>query len=270
MINLNITLAKATLRILRPLIRILMRHEISYVEFSEMAKLAYVDVAYDHFAIPSRKTTYSRVSVLTGLNRKEVMRLTQQRDESELFNNGVNNRASRVLRGWLGDSEYLTAKNEPKVLPIKGKSASFESLVSRFGRDVTVNSILDELENLGIVGRINNGEVKLLQQGYIPKHSEPEKIDILSVCASDLLTTSAHNLENDDKHAKFQRQIVFRQMPTETVTEFQNYSRDKAVDLISDCNQWAMRKGEHAKLSKKTGATKRVGIGIYYFEDENK
>ena len=62
----KIALAKATLKILKPLIQILMRHDISHGEFSELAKRAYVEVAFKHFSIPSRKTTNSRVAVLTG------------------------------------------------------------------------------------------------------------------------------------------------------------------------------------------------------------
>ena len=67
----------AILRLLRPLVRILLRNGVSYSTFADYAKWVYVDVASKEFGIRGRKQSTSRVSVLTGLSRKEVMRVRQ-------------------------------------------------------------------------------------------------------------------------------------------------------------------------------------------------
>jgi len=109
-------LAKATLKILKPLIQILMRHDISHGEFTELAKRAYVEVAMQHFAIPSRKTTNSRVAVLTGLSRKEVLRIVGElENEAPTLEKATPNRASKVVGAWLRDSDFSSDDNEPKV-----------------------------------------------------------------------------------------------------------------------------------------------------------
>ena len=64
--SIKITLAKAVTKMLQPLARMLLRYEVSHSEFAEMARRAYVDVAYKYFSIPNRKQTYSRVAVLTA------------------------------------------------------------------------------------------------------------------------------------------------------------------------------------------------------------
>ena len=73
--EINKALAAALQRLLRPLVRLLLRHGISHTEFSELAKQVYVDVADREFPLPGRKQSVSRISVLTGLTRKEVSRL---------------------------------------------------------------------------------------------------------------------------------------------------------------------------------------------------
>ena len=59
-------LALATLRILSPLIRILLRNGVPLGAFADLAKWAYVDVAFREFGIKGRKQTTSRVSVRVG------------------------------------------------------------------------------------------------------------------------------------------------------------------------------------------------------------
>ena len=55
--------------------RLLLRHEIGFREFSDLAKAAFVQVATEDYGIRGRPTNISRVAVMTGLTRKEVKRL---------------------------------------------------------------------------------------------------------------------------------------------------------------------------------------------------
>ena len=73
---------KTSIVLLKPLIRILIRNEVSHSEFAELARQAYVETAYEHFALPKRKMTFARASVLTGLSRKEVVRLKKTSSEA--------------------------------------------------------------------------------------------------------------------------------------------------------------------------------------------
>ena len=68
-------LSAATLHLLRPLVRILLRNHVSHRTFAELAKRVYVEVANIEFGIPGKKQTVSRIAILSGLTRKEVQRL---------------------------------------------------------------------------------------------------------------------------------------------------------------------------------------------------
>jgi len=154
-------LQKAVTRVLSPLARLLLRHGISHAEFVSWAKQAYVKEATEHFGIDGKKTTVSRTSIVTGINRKEVKRILELPDEVEA---GINkhNRAVRVVTGWLQDQDFQSADGEPAVLQYGDVSDSFNRLVKQYGGDVPARALLDELLRVGTV-ELNEGKVLVKQ-----------------------------------------------------------------------------------------------------------
>ena len=100
----------AVLRLLRPLVRILLRNGVSYRTFSDFAKWVYVDVARKEFGIEGRKQTTSRVSVITGLSRKEVLRVRQLDRPDDQASSERYNRAARVIAAWRRENDFLDSR----------------------------------------------------------------------------------------------------------------------------------------------------------------
>ncbi len=251
--------------ILRPLLRILIRQELSFAEFAEVAKQTYVDVAYEHFSIPNRKTTYSRVAVLTGLSRKEVVRLAKLRNASQPLPKSIPNRAQRVVNGWLSDAEFLDEKKMPLELPLQGTYASFASLVARYSGDITLGAVLDELERISVVKRSDKNTVELLSAGYVPQADDLEKIRIMAISTGDLLETVVHNLECERPDTRFQRQVTYADLSANAAEDFKQYSEQKAEEFLQQMNQYL------SQLKAKDDAMEiprhRVGWGSYYIEN---
>ena len=268
------SLPKAVIHILKPIIRILMRNDVSHAEFSALAKQAYIDVAHQHFSIPDKKMTNSRVAVLTGINRKEVLRLFRIKEENGDTLEGTPNRAKRVVNGWLNDPDFLDNNKKPLILQIKDTKNSFSELAARYSGDITIGAIIDELERLGVVKRINNEQIQLTQQAYIPHTGELEKIDILSICVSDLLSSAVYNLDADvDKgQGRFQRQLVYKNVQSDVAEEFQKLSSKKSQDLLVELNNWLAEKTKDPQnkdpQDELPDTKKRVGLGVYYFEND--
>ena len=262
--TIKLHIAKAILKILSPLVRILLRHEISHSEFSEIAKRSYVEVANQHFSIPNRKKTYARVAVLTGLNLKEVRRISNASDSEILPEKGLVNRAKRVISGWLRDPDFLDKRNRPKVLPLKDAENSFEELVSRYSGDITARAVLDELQRVGSVVKTSQNKIKLVHQGLIPNKSEADMIDVIAQHNSDLMDTGVFNLTHSPEEARFQRQVGYIDVPESVIEEFKLYSSKKSLKLLKDYDQW-LAKHSNGKNIDPTEPTGRVGVGIYYF-----
>jgi hypothetical protein len=253
----------------------MIKNEISHSEFNEIAKQSYVSVAYSDFAIPNRKKTFSRAAVLTGLSRKEVVRLMKG-EESNLSPPKVRiNRAARVVTGWLSDTDFTDTAGKPRILPLRSEYAkqpgelSFASLVERYSGDITARAILDELTRLNIASIKDNHHVRLEKDGYLPEMSDAESIDILFTCAGNLLKTGVFNItESKQKEKQYQRQLTHFNVPESLKEEFKVYSEKRSQELLLEFDQWIASK-RSANTPKSNQNTSSIGIGIYYFEDND-
>jgi hypothetical protein len=61
--------------LLEPVVLLLLKSGITWREFSDLAKAKFVQVATDEFGIRGRPTNASRVSILTGVDRRDVRKL---------------------------------------------------------------------------------------------------------------------------------------------------------------------------------------------------
>src|SRR5262245_40374757 len=69
------TLVRALRSLLRPLVRLLLAPRLPFTYVAELLKGAYVEVATRELTLDDRPQTDSRVSLLTGVHRREVKRL---------------------------------------------------------------------------------------------------------------------------------------------------------------------------------------------------
>lgn len=254
-------------RILRPLIRIVLRFGFSYREFDLLSKRIFVEVCYDDFMLKNKKMTASRAAVLTGLDRKEIVKLRKPADH-EVSSPRPINRASRVIGGWLQDKDYQQDNGKPKIIDIKGNKPSFEHLVKTYGGDITVAPILEELLRIKAVANTDEDRLELLAEGYMPLTDDLRMLDIMGDSAEDLFNTIAYNLSKP-KHPRFQRAVVYSQLSERSIEEFKLVSHDKCQALLLELNEWLAHKLDLDTRLEVTQENSRVGIGIYYIENES-
>ena len=258
------SLQKAVTRVLRPLVRLLLRHGVSHAEFCNWAKQAYVDQAASHFGINGKSPTVSRISIVTGINRKEVKRIHELPSDVDT---GVNkhNRAVRVVTGWLQDKEFCDARKRPRVLTYGDPNDSFNQLVKRYGGDVPARAMLDELARVGTISN-TAGRVKLLHKGYVPKHSESAMLDLFSTSASDLLTTLEHNL-TDTGEQRLQMSVAYDKVTSEGMQQFRKLSSRQAMQLLRSLDEMLREYDKDANPTQQGEGEHRVGLGIYLIQD---
>ena len=187
----------AIIRILRPLIKIFLRNGISYGTFSDIAKWLFIDISMKNFIIEGRKQSISRVSIITGINRKEVKRVlhfSKPVDCAERYN-----RASRVIAGWQKDKDFLTKSGKPAVLPFSGKGATFQNLVKRYSGDIPVRAILDELSRTNAVVQTKTNCIRLLTAHHSFERDEITKIKNLGAEVGQLISSLGHNIGSNER-----------------------------------------------------------------------
>jgi hypothetical protein len=243
----------------------------SFKAFVDIAKHTYVDVAADEFGIPGKKTSVSRVALLSGLTRKEVQKLLDAPAADDAETGERYNRAARVVAGWVRDPEFSDSNGNPKALSLQegvGHGQDFAVLVRRFSGDIPFRAVLDELLRVGVVEKIGEDSIRLKTRAYVPESGDTEKLNILGTDVSDLVSTIDHNLQHGSADPFFQRKVMYDNVPVEAIQEFRRTSGAQAQALLERLDKWL---SQHDRDTRpETGGTGqiRTGIGIYYFEED--
>ncbi|MEQ1806689.1 MAG: DUF6502 family protein [Burkholderiaceae bacterium] len=261
--NLRHALTAAVLHLLRPLVRVLLRHGMAYDDFAELARRAYVDVAERDFALRGRKQTTSRISVITGLNRKEVARLQAPNAQDEPGNAAfaaTMNRAAKVVVGWQRDHPGDAAADAAATLD----AAQFSALVRKYSGDMPVRAVLDELRNAGAVATTQDGRYALRGEGYVPQATDSRKITLLGQHAADLLGTIDHNLGEPAEQAFLQQRVFADNIPAERLDAVRNALRDAGLQALGNARELLIT--NDAGDSAVAPGARRVTLGVYYSE----
>ena len=248
--------------------RLLLRSGVSYGVFADIAKRIYVEVAMADFTIPDRKQTISRASVITGLSRKEVLRVQRLPPLSDEQIQERYNRAVRVVTGWARDALFLSAEGEPKPLPLEGEGETFAQLVRKYSGDAPARAVLDELLRAGSVELLASGEVRLIAPAYVPESGLEDKLGILGSDTADLIATIDHNLVHSGHESRFQLNVSYDNLPEEPLGRFRNFSSEKAFELLKVLDQELSQLDRDVNPASEGRGRIRAGISIYYFEED--
>ena len=259
-------LARACRHLLRPLVRALLRHGIAHDEFSEIAKSVYVEVAREDFGLPGKKTSDSRVAILTGLTRKEVAAVGERDGNMPIGENAQGNRATRVLSGWYQDPDFCGPDGQPIALPVDGR-ISFAALVKRYSGDMPHRAMLEELQRIGALSVDKSGNVRVRSRSYVPSEKDPEGARILGTAAHDLIATIEHNLaRSGEEQSRFQRSAFNLHLSAKAVPILRRIVSERGLRFLESLDDW-MSAHEAPATDEKDAV--RAGIGVYFFEEKS-
>src|SRR5262249_49729309 len=182
-------------RLLRPLVRLCIRGGMTFPALAGLLRELFVNVAEHDFALPGKEQTDSRVSLLTGIHRKEVARL---RGAGAPVNEtpAAVSRTSAIIARWLAAPEFTDAKGEPLPLPrtASGKRPSFESLVSSITKDVRPRAVLDEWLDRKLVTINEDEEIVLVDTAFVPRGDDSRKWHYFGRNLHDHVTAAVANV----------------------------------------------------------------------------
>ena len=258
-------LISAVTRMLRPLVRIMLRNGIPCGALEETVRWVYADVAMREFGLKGKKPSVSRAAVITGLSRKEVVRLQQIIHPHEAAVSQQYNRAASVITGWVRDSRFHTPAGEPAELRLDDE---FAILVKSFSRDVPARAVLDELRNVGAVECLPDDRVRLLTRAYIPRTDDLAKLEIMGTDVKFLLNTLDHNLICPADTQLFQRKVIYDNLPAEVLVDLHAQAVSDSQTLLETLDKRFSVHDRDINPTVKGTGRKRAGVGVYYFEED--
>lgn len=270
--NLNAThssaLVAALRLLLRPLAKVMLAHGITFPFVSELLKSVFVEVANKEFQLGNRPQTDSRISLLTGVHRKDVKRLRGNTYGDESAPSAISLGATLVAR-WVGSPEYLDEQGNPRPLPrlaSHGETRSFEGLIASVSKDIRSRVVLDEWLRLGIAHIDEQDCVRLHTDAFIPKKGFDEKAYYFGTNMHDHLAACAHNLAGNEPPF-LERNVYYDHLDAAAVQELTALSKELGMQALKKINRRAMELQQ--QNNGQPGANERMNFGVYFFSDRD-
>ena len=258
-------LISAVRRLLRPLVRLLIAKGVGLAALTELLKEAYVDVALNEFPVDGKKQTDSRVSLLTGVHRKDVKRLRERPTEKMAAPRSIGLGAQIVSR-WLGSKTTTDKKGQPLPLPRKAESPgvpSFDSLVSGISKDMRPRALLDEWLRLGVAHLDDDGRGVLNKFAFVPEKGFEEKAFYFGRNIHDHLAATAHNLL-EEGNPKLERSVHYTGLSDESAAVLAQAAERTGMKALLEMNRLALELSEKDK--GRATSTRRINFGLYFFD----
>lgn len=262
-------LVRALQQVLRPLVKLMLASGITYPYLSDLLKGLFVDVAERDFRLDGKRPTDSRVSLVSGVHRKDVSRL-RQRVTSDEATPAVVTLGAQLVARWLGHPLYQTEDGQP--LPLarlsrEGGDLSFESLVSSVNSDIRSRVVLDEWLRLGVVHLDDAGRVQLNTAAFVPSRGADEKAYYLGLNLADHAAASVHNLLGEQPPF-MERSVHYTALSAASVQRLAGLSEQLGMKALLAVNQAAMAAEADDARGGSPGATpQRITFGVYLFAE---
>jgi len=251
--------------LLRPLVRLLVARGVTYPIFADALKQTYVDVAVRDFAEAARPPSDSRVTLLSGVHRKDVKRLrgagaapTAKVPPTVAF-------GAQLVAAWL--ERYSDAKGRPRPLArlrSAGGERSFEALVERLSTDIRARAVLDAWLRLGVAELDGEDRVVLRTAAFVPTRGFDEKAYYFAHNVGDHLAAASHNLM--DKEPPFmERSVHYNALDPASVGGLAALAEETGMKALRAVNRKAMQAEAHDK--KKSAPKQRITFGVYFYSE---
>jgi len=259
-------IVQALTQLLRPLVRLLLRHQFTYPMLVRLLKNIYVAVAANELPVHGKSQTDSRISLLTGIHRKDVKRLWRGEAEARRAPTMVT-LGSQLVARWTTDVQYLDGAGQPRPLPrVSGDpgTASFDTLVTSVSRDIRPRAVLDEWLRLGVARIDEQDQVWLLVDAFVPDKGLDEKAWFFGRNVHDHIAACVHNLDGGEP-PMLERSVFSNDLSPTSVNELAALAREQGQHAISAVTRRAFDL-ERADVAAGN-ATARVHFGVYFYTE---
>lgn len=258
------SLTEALRTLMQPLAALSVARGMPFATVEELLKTAFVDAARTAHSHAAAHRMVSRISTVTGLNRREVSRLTQAGSSGAPRRPTRRSPATQVFTRWMAEPSLKTAKGKPLPLPRQGPAPSFEELARSVNRDVHPRSLLEELCRLGLV-RIDGDTVHVVRETFVPKADTDRMLGFLGSNVGDHLRAAVANVLSDPP-PHLEQAVFADELSQASLDDIREVARTQWQALLQATVPLLHRLIEADRTAKRT-QDQRVRIGMYMFSE---
>lgn len=217
-------LSKYLRHLLLPVVRFCVRHSIKLHDIVEALKQLLLEAAAQQLEKDGIGATASRLSLMTGVHRKDINRLNPDSPETEKRADLI----TRIIGQWQSDRRFRTKAGAPRVLSFENGKGEFAKLIASVSREVSPYAVSIELQRSGIARQSPQG-MTLLTSVYTPHGNLEESFSFLGQDIEDLVVAVEENVVKE------------ADPPNLHITTEYNHIRPGSIAAIKE---WFLREGE--------------------------
>ena len=261
----QLLIANAMKRVLKPFVKLMLANNLTYTFAIDVLKSLFVEVADKDFTIDNKRQTDSRISLMSGVHRKDVKRLREEQPDVEDVMPANVSLGTQLVALWNATPKYLNADGTAKPLQRFAASdpeASFEGLVRSLSSDIHPRAVLDEWLRLGVARLDQEGFVHLTTDMFIAQEGFEEKIYYFGHNLHDHAQAAVSNVLG--QQASFlERCVHYDMLSAESIEQIGELAEKQGMKTLREINKFADSKSVTDQAN--TQANMRMTFGVYYY-----
>ncbi|CAI8711299.1 MULTISPECIES: DUF6502 family protein [Pseudomonas] len=260
------SLLKALRHVMQPLVRLMLRKGVTYLVFADLLKEVFVEVADREFRLGEKAPSDSRISLLTGVHRKDVRRLRNTGDPAASTLPENITFGAQLVNAW-ASAPFCNDAGQPQPLPrlaSVGGDRSFDALVAKVSTDIRARVVLDEWLRLGIVRLDEKERVHLEAQAFVPQKGFDEKAAYLGHNLHDHACAAVHNLSSEGP-AFFERSVHYDALAPMSVEALREAVASEGMQALLSFNRLAAELEFRDLPSLEP--RQRITVGLYFYTE---
>ena len=255
-------------KIFLPIAKLLIRAGFHFEKFLVLMRRIYVEAAIDECQNRGELVTESRLSIMTGVARRDVHNFSMTGIEKSTVEPTNAHVIAEILTTWYSDPSFLGPYGLPLELALTSDdSRNFTTLAGVSGKNIDPNRVLAEMLDAGIVSRVGQDHFRPNVRTFFLSES-------LSTAAFEHLGNSMFNLANTigwNLNPKNSTKLVERTIFSDNgltyaqQQKFDDFLKEKVKELSSDIDNWL----KDAEGQKTEPSEERLNIGVSIFEYAN-
>ena len=247
-------------RLLRPIIKFCLSHGLKLQDLNEFLKVEFVEAAKSEIEFKGEQPSVSRISVMTGVHRPDVLRITEGEGEYKESKNQI----VRIVGQWQHNKKFCNPAGKPKVIDIQGKNSEFVKLVQSVSADLNPYTVLFELERSGLAQRTTKG-LKLISKLYIPKDNVQGGFDLLAKDMEDLIFAVSENIFEQPIYPNLHIRTEYDNIPAKFIEPVRKWLLEEGSAVHRKARKFLSEKDADftPNLKDKSDGKLRVSFGTY-------
>jgi|ERR1022692_941206 hypothetical protein len=270
--------------LLKPIVRLAIKNGVSFPEFSEALKQAYVDVAARQLRTSGKDRTEEEISLMTSVQTTDIRNILRS-DSGAKFKVAAEqaNPLATLLAGWHTDVRYTGPYGVLRDLPFsagestpslrsgfsdvdqarESSTTSFSDLAEKYCPGISPRALINELVRTGCVQEVGTGFYRAIKRSYVPDPLSTQNILLFARVVHNVCESAEVNLrpESADAQGLMERTVyTVHGITKKELKDFDKFIRVRGQAFADDIDNWLSdRDREGAEDSVKTG------IGFYHY-----